>query len=241
MLDLSGNIICITQPEHMPWLGYLDKLYHSDYLILLDNVQYKKRHFENRNKIRVDNENKFLWLTVPVITKGRFTQKISEVEIDYSTNWTDKYLKTIEHIYNKSTYFHVYFELLSNIYFKRHIYLVDLNIDIIQFMKESFDLNTKLLRASAISSEGRSSNLILNILLSINATYYFSGKHGGLDEELLKASNIKIILQQFEHPRYNQLTSDFLSGMSFVDLLFNYGPESLNTIYNIDGKKSEKV
>ncbi|WP_372998802.1 WbqC family protein [Sulfurimonas sp.] len=241
MLDLSNKLVCITQPEHLPWLGYLDKIAQSDYLIFLDNVQFKKRHFENRNKIRVNNKDGFLWLTVPVITKGKYEQKINEVEIDYSGNWIDKYLKSIEYNYNKSKYFNCYFNDLKDILYKKHKYLVDLNIDIINFMKVSFGLNTKFLKASEICNDGKSSELILNILKSLNSNKYFSGKFGGIDVDLLEINTIKVSFQDFKEPKYSQLTDEYLPGMAFIDLLFNHGENGLQLIYGNTMNKEKNV
>jgi hypothetical protein len=43
-------IIAIHQPQFMPWLGYFDKMGQVDAFVLLDNVQYKKNEFQNRNR-----------------------------------------------------------------------------------------------------------------------------------------------------------------------------------------------
>ncbi len=239
MLNMKNKIVCITQPEHLPWLGYLDKMYQSDYLVFLDNVQFKKRHFENRNKIRTNSGNGFIWLSVPVLSKGKFEQKINEVEIDYNNNWTDKYLKSIEFNYKKSKYFNIYFDDLKKIIDKKHKYLVDLNIEIIGFMKDVFGLKVELLRASNISNDGKASNLILNILKNLDAKHYFSGEFGGLDKKLLEQNDIKVTYQKFKHPEYEQLTGEYLIGMSFIDLLFNYGKDSLKLIYK--DKKENNV
>ena len=67
------------QPQYLPWLGYFDKINKSDIFVFLDDVQYKKREFQNRNKIR--NSTGEEWLTVPVISKDKYAQKLNEVKI----------------------------------------------------------------------------------------------------------------------------------------------------------------
>lgn len=231
-MEISKNsLVCITQPEHLPWLGYIDKMVQSDYLIFLDNVQFKKRHFENRNKIRANNKEGYLWLTVPVITKGKYTQKINEVEIDYSSNWVEKYIKSIEHNYKKAPYFTHYIEEFKVIIESKPKLLVDLNISIIKFVARILNIKVEFLRASELCNEGKSSELILNLLKSVNASRYFSGKFGGLDDHLLLEHNITTKFQEFEHPSYEQVYPEFVTGMSFLDLLFNHGENSLDKIY----------
>ena len=62
--------VSIHQPNFLPWLGFFDKIKRSDAFVVFDNVQYPrgKGHFGNRNKIKIDNNSK--WLTVPVEGKS---------------------------------------------------------------------------------------------------------------------------------------------------------------------------
>ena len=72
-------ILGISQPTFMPWVGYFAFLDRVDKLIFLDDVQFEKRSWQQRNNIKLNNQ-KYL-LTIPVKSKGKFKQKISEVEI----------------------------------------------------------------------------------------------------------------------------------------------------------------
>ena len=71
-------IISVHQPQYIPWLGYFDKIEKSDLFVFLDEVQYKTREFQNRNKICT--KDGWMWLTVPVVVKGRREQKICDVK-----------------------------------------------------------------------------------------------------------------------------------------------------------------
>ncbi len=81
-------IIAIHQPEFLPWLGYFDKMQRVDKYIVFDHVQFKKRYFENRNRIKQGNMP--VWLSIPVKTRGKYLQKINEVEIDNCSSWQKK-------------------------------------------------------------------------------------------------------------------------------------------------------
>ena len=59
-------IVTIHQPEHIPWLGFFNKAINCDVFVLLDNVQYEKNYFQNRNNIINSSENKNQLITVPV-------------------------------------------------------------------------------------------------------------------------------------------------------------------------------
>jgi len=62
-------IVSIHQPQYLPWLGYFDKIAKADVFVLLDNVQFKKNEFQNRNKIKTATGAQ--WLTVPLHTDSR--------------------------------------------------------------------------------------------------------------------------------------------------------------------------
>ena len=77
--------VAIHQPEHLPWLGYLDKARRADCFVFLDTVAFKKNYFENRNRIRTPQG--WAWVTVPILTKGKFGQAFTEVEINNAARW----------------------------------------------------------------------------------------------------------------------------------------------------------
>ena len=77
-------IVSIHQPNFLPWLGFFHKMAQCDKFIILDNVQFARRMFFHRTKIKT-SQKKALWLTIPVHDKYRETN-INEVFIDNSQN-----------------------------------------------------------------------------------------------------------------------------------------------------------
>ena len=72
--------IGIMQPFFLPWIGYFEMIDASDIFILLDDVQFAKRSWHQRNKIKGAND--IIWLTVPVHSKSKRFQKIKDVSIN---------------------------------------------------------------------------------------------------------------------------------------------------------------
>ena len=85
--------LAITQPTFLPWAGYFGLIDQVDEIVFLDDVQFEKRSWQSRNKIKF--QDKELYLTVPVIVKNKRLQKINEVQIDQSRNYISKHLKII--------------------------------------------------------------------------------------------------------------------------------------------------
>src|SRR5579864_3260338 len=96
----------IHQPNYLPGLTYFDKIAAADVFISLDTVQFIKRNWINRNRFKTPDGP--LWLTVPVQTKGRYTQSILETEIDLERDWAPHHRGTIESGYRKAPHFKAY-------------------------------------------------------------------------------------------------------------------------------------
>ena len=89
--------LSVHQPQYLPWLGYFDKVAKSDCFVFLDKVQYKHREYQNRNRIRA--QDKWIWLTVPVITKHLRRQIFKDVKIDNTFAWQRKHYHSIKSYY----------------------------------------------------------------------------------------------------------------------------------------------
>lgn len=222
-------IIAIQQPEHIPWVGFFNKMVSVDEFIYLDNVQFKKRYYENRNKIRT--QRAWAWLTVPVVTKGLQAQKICEVEIDNTQDWRRKYLNRLKANYGRTIFFTEIFNELSGLVSKDYGMLVDLNLALIDFVRNYVGISTRVLCSSDIAN-GAGSGLIFDICRKRNANIYLSGPDGRnyLKAEEFKSRDIEIRYHDYTHPEYKQLQSSFISHMSVIDLLFNCGRRSIEII-----------
>jgi len=144
-------IVSIHQPEYLPWLGFFHKVHQSDIFVLLDNVQYEKNYFQNRNKIRTQSGR--TWLTVPVLTKGKSNQQINEVKIDNKSNWSKKHWRSIDLNYKNAPYFDNYREFFFDLYKKEWIKLVDLNETIITYLIKELEIDLKLIKSSELNIE----------------------------------------------------------------------------------------
>src|SRR3954447_11205084 len=71
--------VCIVQSNYIPWKGYFDLIRMADEFILYDDVQYTRRDWRNRNKIKTKDGTQ--WLTIPVEVKGRYEQRIRDVVV----------------------------------------------------------------------------------------------------------------------------------------------------------------
>jgi hypothetical protein len=236
-------IVTIHQPEHLPWLGFFDKVLQSDVFVLLDNVQFRKNYFQNRNRIRTQTGS--TWLTVPVLTRGRLSQAINEAEIDNKTNprWRQKTWSTIEQSYHSAPYWIEHKSFLRGVYEEEWTMLCDLNQALIRYLLDALSIKTTIVKASDIAAGGKGSELVLNICKALKADTYLSGISGKdyLEQDQFSAESIAVRYQEFHHPIYQQLHQPFLPCMSTIDLLFNHGPASKNVLRGIGVETLERV
>lgn len=225
-------IISIHQPEHLPWLGFFHKMYLSDIFVLLDNVQYRKNYFQNRNKIRT--KEGFSWVTVPVLTKGKSDQFINQVVINYKdNNWQKRIWNSIKQNYSRSPYFADFGPTLQKIYCESKCdKLVDLNSILIKTLSSWLNIKKEIIISSNLDIDGYSTDLLLTICQKLSADTYLSGKFGKeyLNESKFNNANIKVLYHQFKHPVYKQLYTPFVPEMTAVDILMNHGDKSLNIL-----------
>ena len=225
------KILTAHQPVYLPWLGLFHKIALSDTYVFLDTVQHLKKDWNNRNKIKTAQG--WTWLTVPVLTKGKFEQTLQEVKINNQIDWRRKHWQSIRLNYSKSPYFHRYADFFEVIYQKEWEYLNNLNEVIIRFLLNELRIKVNFTKASTqLKLEGTKSDLVLDMCLKLNADIYIFGALGKDYAEVGKFNErgIKVIFQDYQHPEYNQQFGRFEPYMSVIDLLFNHGDESLDIL-----------
>ena len=224
-------ILTAHQPCYLPWLGLFDKIHSSNVYCYLDTVQYQRGDFNNRNRIL--NNEKVIWLTVPVDDGSRFQRTIKDIRI-FGNHWKKKHLRSLEVSYQKSKYFEFYYEKIENILLKKYNFLVDLNYDLLLFFINEIDLNVKVIKASDYDFKGKKSDLILDMCEKLKAQHYVFGSQGKnyVNQKSFEKKKITLEFQNYKHPIYTQLSKNFFPNLSIIDLLFNEGPLSKKIIIN---------
>lgn len=223
-------IIGIHQPQYLPWVGYFDKIDRSDVFVLLDNVQFKKNEWQNRNKIRT--KTGWQWLTVPVFHD--FGQKINDVLINKKVPWGKKHLKALTINYNRAPYFDKYIDFLKHTYSQDWLRLVDVNVYFIKNILTFLGIKKDIYFASELSIKSSNTARIIDICKKLNADTYLSGQGGReyLDEGQFSKNRVKLVYHDFAHLEYQQCYRPFIPYMSIIDLLFNHGENSLEVLRN---------
>jgi hypothetical protein len=222
-------IVAVHQPQYLPWLGYFDKIDKADVFVLLDNVQFKKNEWQNRNKIKTAQG--WQWLTVPVMYK--YPQLINEVPINNKVNWQHKQRQAILSNYRKAPYYDLLEPFFEDLFSSSWQGISQLNIEVVTSLSEMLGIGTTLHVGSELGEFPQDpDDRLIAITKYFGAETYLAGAGGkeymALDK--YEKAGIKVVFQDFTHPVYDQLFGGFEPFMSVIDLIYNHGDTSLRII-----------
>ena len=195
-----------------------------DEFILYDEMQYTRRDWRNRNKIKTAQGTQ--WLTVPVVTRGKYTQTIAETEINGS-EWAEKHWKTLELTYRRAPYFEQVADWLRPLYLEHQdTHLSIMNQRFLTEICARLGITTKITRSEEYTLiEGKTERLA-GLCAQAGGTEYVSGMaaQSYIDENIFSKGGMTLSWFSYEGYReYPQLWGDFEHGVSILDLLFSCG------------------
>jgi WbqC-like protein len=223
--------IAIMQPTYIPWVGYFALIDRVDEFVFLDSVQFERRSWQQRNRIKGSGGE--IMLTVPVQKAQREQLRICDAKIDYSSEFVRKHIAAIQHAYGKAPFFKEYKDIVFAAINKKTSLLADLNINIIKKTAKVLGIETPMIRSSELSSTGTKDELLYNICCEMNAQVYVSppGSKEYLDNSIFfEKGAFPLLYHKYIPKPYHQLFGECVLYMSVVDLLFNEGPKSLEII-----------
>ncbi|MUG97021.1 hypothetical protein F7734_33665 [Scytonema sp. UIC 10036] len=214
----------IMQPTYMPWAGYFNLISQADIFVFLDDVQYEKSSWQNRNRILLNGQ--VHWITVPS-QRLYLGQSIKNIQIDEKRNWRQKHFKLISQAYAKHPYINELLNVLEIILEPSIIFLSELNIKIIRAFANSLNLYPKFVVSSELNICGQRTERLVKICEYFNCNEYVSPV--GATEYLskdgdFKDSQIHLSFQEFLPSNYAQhKQNSFISHLSILDVLANLG------------------
>lgn len=217
--------IAILQSNYIPWKGYFDLIAAVDEFILYDDMQYTRRDWRNRNKIKTPQG--LFWLTVPVVVKGQFFQSIRETQIDNKTDWQKKHWQSLSQHYQRAPFFEEISQWLSPFYTEyKYTHLSVLNHELLTAVCAYLGITTKITNSWDYHLVEGKTERLADLCRQAGASEYISGPAAKdyIVEEVFTEKNIKLTWFDYNgYPEYPQLWGDFEHGVTILDLLFNCG------------------
>ncbi|MBN1187423.1 MAG: WbqC family protein [Bacteroidales bacterium] len=221
--------IAVLQSNYIPWKGYFDIIAAVDEFILFDDMQYTRRDWRNRNKIKTPQGT--AWITVPVKGKGKYSQTIRETEID-GLAWAASHWKTLNRNYRKAKHFSEIAHELEPLYLnKKYSHLSQLNRLFIEWVCMKLDIKTIISNSWDYQLKNGQTERLADLCIQAGGSEYISGPaaQNYIDETVFHKKGIKLTWFDYNgYPEYPQLWGEFTHNVSILDLLFNCGTEARN-------------
>ncbi|MDR7544447.1 MAG: WbqC family protein [Armatimonadota bacterium] len=224
-------IVAIHQPHYLPWLRYVDKMARADVFVLLDDAQYTKNGWQNRNRIKTAAG--WTYLTVPVV--DAFGRAINQVRVNPQERWAHRHRQALVTNYSRAPFFRRYREVFEDAYARPWERLASLNLHLLQALRDLLGIRARLILSSEMGVSGRATPRLVEICRRLGATTYLTGDYAAahhLEAHLFAGAGIRVVRQNWQCPRYPQQFEHvgFVPDLSVVDLLFNAGPASLDVL-----------
>ncbi|WP_312703802.1 WbqC family protein [Stutzerimonas nitrititolerans] len=226
--------VAILQSNYIPWKGYFDMIAAVDEFILYDDMQYTRRDWRNRNQIKTPQG--LQWLTVPVLVKGKYHQKICETEID-GTNWMAAHWKALAQNYRRAPHFAEIASWLEPLYLAEPFtHISQSNRRFIEAICTYLGIKTTITNSWDYTLLDGKTERLADLCVQAGGTDYISGPTAKdyIDENVFSDLGIKLTWFDYVgYPEYPQLWGEFTHGVTILDLLFNCGKDAPRYMRNV--------
>lgn len=202
-----------------------------DRFVIYDDVTYIKGGWINRNKILVSG--KPARFTVPLEGAGS-NVLIKDLRVSDKRSWLRKTLKTIEQNYRRAPNFEAAFNLIESVLQTKSDFYIEVLINGLEGLRDYLGLDAELVIASKEhgGSKAKSQARVVEICRSEKADRYINaiGGKGLYDRESFRACGIELLFLKSREIRYPQFQSDFVDGLSIVDVLMFNSPDEIDPL-----------
>ncbi|UOQ76255.1 WbqC family protein [Hymenobacter sp. 5516J-16] len=217
--------VAIMQPYLFPYLGYFQLLQAADKFVLLDDVQFIKRGWINRNRILVGGQEHLF--TVPL--EGASQNKlINQLHVSPDQRARHKLLQTITQAYSRAPFFASCFPLLEQVLLLPCLTITDMVRASLLAVSQYVGWDTQLYLSSALSkpSDLTGADRILAICQALQADQYVNMEGGSHLYDVLRFAQQGVELQflRAQLPPYPQAAATFIPGLSIIDVLMYNSP-----------------
>jgi hypothetical protein len=215
--------LAIMQPYLFPYIGYYQLLRAADKFIVLDDVNFIKKGWINRNYILINGQRSLF--TVPLQNASQ-NRLIKDIEVVSDSEWKEKFLKSIAFSYKKAPFFAETYDLIEKVVRSGETYISKMIVFSFQLLKEALELKTAIVPTSAIYNNSglKAQNKILDICKQENADQYINPIGGTelYDRQFFRENGIELFFLRTQPITYCQFNEEFEPYLSIIDvLMFN--------------------
>ena len=204
--SMQKSDTALLSVAYLPPIQYITKLLAHEHVYIEMHENFQKQSY--RNRCVIYGANGPLTLVIPVNKKRGRKNIISDIRIDYDSDWQNIHWKSLVSAYQNSPFFEFYKDEINQLLFNREKFLVDFNLILLNHIIRLLNLKRDYL----LSEDYQSDSEVYDYRQSINP------------KKRLQRPD-----RSFQPVRYQQVFIEkfgFIPNLSVVDLIFNEGPDS---------------
>ncbi|HWE44718.1 MAG TPA: WbqC family protein [Caulobacteraceae bacterium] len=215
--------VAIMQPTYLPYLGYFDLIQRADVFVLLDDCQFERKSWQQRNRILGRDGEAMLSI---ILRKQPVETDIKDIEINDDLPWRRDHLREIKKAYAKAAFFEEGFGWMEAQLARPEPLLADLTCGMIEDAARKLSFGAELVRARTLACGGKRSDHSVEILRKLNADLYLSplGSRAYIEADgIIAKANIPVKYRSYDPIPYPQTCAGFTPYMGFLDAVMNLG------------------
>ena len=218
---LSGH-----QPNYWPYPGLIGKIMISDAFVYVTKVQFEKKSWQKRNRIRT--KEGWTYIQVPTITKGKFDQNICDVEIDNNSDWAEKTLRSIQLLYGKAPFYAQYKDFIEDLYSRKWDMLSDMDMHIMNWILDELKCDTKIYYDKDYNFEGNKTAMLVDMCKKLDCDTYLSNLGSSAYVQINEFTDAGLNHKYCDYicKEYKQQYFNFEPGLSILDMFMNIGTDA---------------
>jgi hypothetical protein len=226
-----GKRVAIVQSNYVPWRGYFDLIASVDEFVLLDGVQYTRRDWRNRNRIKTAGGPR--WLTIPLNVKGNYTAPICAMEVA-DPHWAERHWETVRQAYVTAPGFAAEAGFVQDAYETiASPRLSAINEHLLERIARRLGIETPLRRSVELEPQGSKTDRLVDLCVKLGATEYVSGPtaRAYLDDDRFAERGIALTWFDYgPYPEYDQVHPPFDPQVSILDVLLCGGEHAAGLV-----------
>ena len=218
--------VAVMQPYLFPYIGYWQLINAVDKFVILDDVNYIKKGFINRNRILINGVEHIF--TVP-LEKASQNKRIMDMKLNFSVKERQKLVQSIEYAYKKAPFFEEVIPMIKNIIFYDEIRLIDYICNSMRAVMDYLKIGTALYKSSETEKDAglKGQGRILSLCQKMGADTYVNPSggralysHKDFTDNGIKLCFLDVKSENIFYSQYNH--SEFIPMLSIIDvLMFN--------------------